>query len=163
MRIKMKTKEWATIIILMIVIAAIVAYFTGAITGNVVKVSTSTGKKAPEVYTKDEVDKLIASKTSNSEVLNILNHCNPQGIGRIFSSTWNIKNVIDTNGDNVATGQEICQYFNKTCFFTEDVNFNVVAGTRSLVEVAQTPKGCFGGTSFDDYTDNSKGMIAFCC
>ena len=54
----MKTNEWIAIIIVMIVVSVIVAYTTGAITGNVVKVKDE-GKRGTEVYTKAEVDMFI--------------------------------------------------------------------------------------------------------
>ena len=101
----------------------------------------------------------------NPSVLDMLGYCNQEGISQLFSQNWENRNQIDVNRDTMITGEELCDYSNKTCLSTQSVSFNVVVGSRNLVEVAQTPVGCFGGRmNNEEYANNSQeGMIAWCC
>ena len=129
----MKTKEWVTLIILMVVIAAVVAYFTGAITGNVIKVDTSKNKKASEVYTKAEVDSLVTTG-----VLNMLN---------TKCSIWS---VAVPNASREVSGDDICKERNAgTCILM--INYNRLSSNDMIQKC--TPY----------VTGTSDKTVAYCC
>ena len=62
----MKKKEWLIVIAVIIIVAVVASFITINITGDVVKVKTASGQKAPLVYTAGEVDEMINSISVNN-------------------------------------------------------------------------------------------------
>jgi len=98
----MKKNEWITIIILIIVISAAVAWITGSITGNAI---WGLGSKTP------------STSVTYEGVFDKLSKCMVYGAnleaGRSASGE-----LVDVNNDGYLSGNEICSKYSKKCLLS---------------------------------------------
>ena len=56
----------------------------------------------------------------------------------------------DKNNDGVTTGEELCNYHDMTCAFTQRITYNFNFGS-GYMEVAEPTIGCYGGDNYKYY------------
>ena len=162
----MKSKDWAILIGVVIVIALVVSLVTVNLTGNVIKLNQDRFGKN-RVYTTAEVDAKLNNVATNQGVLDMLkNKC----INEVFSSRggwWSKRNELDLNGDTVVTGDEFCKVLpNSACLWQRRISYNTFSSLRGnvITSVVSETNGCAGGENNQFYEDNSEeGMEIFCC
>jgi hypothetical protein len=111
----MDKKEWIIVISIIIIVAVVSSFVSMSLTGNVIKVSTSNSKKAPEVYTKAEIDAKLANLSQTSPT-----PPNPSSQELYLLRATNFRLDVGTPSVgivNAVTGSEVCmnKKINSTC------------------------------------------------
>lgn len=84
--VNMDKKEWIFVISIIVIVAFVASVISVTLTGNVVKVSTTNNKKAPEVYTKTEIDSLVKNLSRGCQYVGYKDAI-PNGNGTIAGKT----------------------------------------------------------------------------
>ena len=152
-----KNNLWVVIGVTLIV-AIIVSLATVSISGRIVSVPSYTASTQAQVYSKQEVDILLSSKTTNQNVLNMLR---TYDVGRCgyreepIGSLWDpsdddyfiyTKPYIDAdkNKDTVTTGVEWCGSLNGTCITGYALSWISTSNFSGFI--MDDPIGCAGGS-----------------